>query len=74
MKGLSEADDYMSSKISMALEEVVRKARLSDDVDFLREGTRALAQALMEVEVTQHVGVGSYERTPERTVERNGAR
>ena len=64
----------MASEVSMALEELVRKAQLSDDVDFLREGVRALAQALMEVEVTQHIGAGRYERTPERTGERNGSR
>ena len=50
------------------------RRRLSDDVDFLREGVRALAQALMEAEVTQHVGAGRYERTEERTGERNGYR
>jgi putative transposase len=64
----------MASETSMVLEELVRKAQLSDDVDFLREGVRALAQALMEVEVTQHVGAGRYERTPERVGERNGTR
>jgi putative transposase len=64
----------MASEVSMALEELVRKAQLSDDVDFLREGVRALAQALMDVEVTQHVGAGRYERTAERTGERNGSR
>ena len=64
----------MASEISMALEEFVRKAQLSDDVDFLREGVRALAEALMDAEVTQHVGAGRYERTTERTGERNGSR
>jgi putative transposase len=64
----------MASEISMALEEFVRKAHLSDDVDFLREGVRALAQALMEAEVTQHVGASRYERSAERTGERNGSR
>jgi hypothetical protein len=46
----------MASEISMALEELVRKAQVSDDIDFLREGVHALAQALMELEVTQHLG------------------
>ena len=64
----------MASEISMALEEFVRKAQLSEDVDFLREGVRALAEALMDAEVTQHVGAGRYERTAERTGERNGSR
>ena len=40
----------------MALEEPVRKAQLSDEVDFLREGVRGLAPALLELEVTEQVG------------------
>src|SRR5260221_3318295 len=64
----------MADAASMALDELLRKAQLSEDVDFLREGVRALAQALMEAEVAQHVGAGRYERTAERTGERNGHR
>jgi hypothetical protein len=64
----------MADETSMALEELLRKAQLSDDVDFLREGMRMLAQALVEVEVTQHVGASRFERTPERTGERTGTR
>ena len=64
----------MADESSMALEELLRKAQLSDDVDFLREGVRALAHALMEAEVSQHVGAKRYERTSERTGERNGTR
>ena len=64
----------MADEMSMALAELLRKAQVSDDVDFLREGVRALAEALMELEVTQHVGAGRYERTSERTGERNGTR
>lgn len=64
----------MADAMSMALDELLRKVQLSEDVDFLREGVRALAQALMEVEVSQHVGADRYERTVERTGERNGHR
>jgi putative transposase len=64
----------MADTASMALDELLRKAQISDDVDFLREGVRALAQALMEAEVAQHVGAARYERTAERTGERNGHR
>jgi putative transposase len=64
----------MADTASMALGELLRKAQMRDDVDCLREGIRVLAQALMEVEVTQHVAAGRYERTPERTGERNGSR
>jgi putative transposase len=64
----------MADEVSMALDELLRKAQISDDVDFLREGVRALAEALMELEVTRHVSAGRYERTPERRGERNGTR
>ena len=64
----------MADTASMALEELLRKAQLSEDVDFLRESVRVMAQALMEVEVTQQVGARRYERTSERTGERNGSR
>lgn len=63
----------MADEHSMALEELLRKAQLSSDVDFLREGVRVLAQALMAVEVSQHVGAKRYERTTERTGNATGA-
>ncbi len=47
----------------MALLELVRKAELEDDVDFLREGVRLMAQQLMEAEVTQYVGADKFKRT-----------
>ena len=58
----------------MALLELLRKAELDEDVDFLREGVRAMAQQLMELEVAQHVGADRYERAANRTGERNGYR
>jgi transposase-like protein len=64
----------MADETSMALDELLRKVQMSEDVDFLREGVHALAQALMEAEVTHHLGASRYERTPERTGERNGVR
>jgi transposase-like protein len=64
----------MADELSMALDELVRKAQVSDDVDFLREGVRALAEAVMELDVTRHVGAGRYERSSQRTGERNGTR
>jgi hypothetical protein len=38
----------MADETSMALEDLLRKAQWSDDVDFLHEGIRVLAHALME--------------------------
>ena len=62
----------MADDVSMARDELLRTAQLSEDVDFLREGVLALAQALMEVEVTQHLGAGRSQRTGERSGERHG--
>ncbi len=62
----------MADEMSMALAELLGKITM--DNDFLREGVRLLAQALMELEVTQRLGAGRHERTDERTGQRNGYR
>src|SRR5438874_2591497 len=64
----------MADKVSMALAELVRKAEADGDVDFLKQGVRVLSQALMEVEVAQHLGAERYERSGERNGQRNGYR
>jgi transposase-like protein len=64
----------MADELRMALEDVLRKAELERDADFLREGVRVLSQALLELEVTQHVGAERHERTALRTGQRNGYR
>src|SRR5262245_33620435 len=64
----------MADDLRMALEDLFGKAQLEQDVDFLREGARVLAQAVMELEVTQHLGAHRHERTPERRGQRNGYR
>jgi transposase-like protein len=64
----------MAEDLRIALQELLRKAELDSDVDFLREGVRVMAQQLMELEVTQHVGADKYERAAERNGERNGYR
>jgi len=59
----------------MAVLETVRKAIAEGDVDFLREGVRVLAQAVMEAEVTELTGVPRGERDPTRRLtSRNGYR
>ncbi len=64
----------MADELRIGLLELLRKAQLDQDVDFLREGVRVLSQALMDLEVTQHVGAKPYERTNERIGQRNGYR
>ena len=57
----------------MELLELVSKAE-TGDVDFLREGVRVLAQALMDAEVSAQIGAEHGQRTPERATYRNGYR
>ena len=64
----------MADDVRMALEALLRKGEVEDDVDFLREGVRVMSQALMELEVSQHLGAERHERTSERTGQRNGYR
>ncbi len=63
------------AKDRMAVLETVRKAIAEGDADFLREGVRVLAQAVMEAEVTELTGVSKGKREPERRLtSRNGYR
>jgi putative transposase len=64
----------MAESLSMALAELLRKADAEPDLDTLREGVRVMTQALMELEVAQHLGAERYQRSPERQGERNGYR
>ncbi len=62
------------TEASMTLGEYLRKISVDLDGDFLREGVRLLAQLIMEGEVTEQIGAGRYQRTPERKTQRNGYR
>jgi transposase-like protein len=57
----------------MELLELVSKAE-AGEVDFLREGVRVLAQALMEAEVSTQIGAEHGQRVPDRVTHRNGYR
>jgi transposase-like protein len=64
----------MADAVRMALAELLRKAEAEPGVDVLREGVRVLAEAVMDLEVEQHLGAGRHERTPQRAGQRNGFR
>ncbi len=64
----------MADELRIGLSELLRKAMIDQDVDFLKEGVRVLSQALMEMEVQEHVGAARHERTAGRTGQRNGYR
>jgi putative transposase len=58
---------------SMDLTSFVGKLLKEDDSDILRDGIKALAQMIMDVEVSSKIGA-PYERTEHRTAYRNGYR
>jgi putative transposase len=64
----------MADELRIGLTELLCKAQIEHDADFLREGVRLLSQALMEMEVEEHVGAARHERSPGRTGQRNGYR
>lgn len=64
----------MADTVSMALSGLLRKAQVDKDADVLRDGMKVLAEALMELELSQQLGAERYERTAERTGQRNGHR
>ena len=57
----------------MELAELLSKAETAD-ADWLREGVRVLAQALMDAEVSAQIGATHGQRTPDRLTYRNGYR
>lgn len=64
----------MADELRIGLKELLRKAQLEGDADFLREGVRALSEAIMEMEVEEHIGAARHERTLGRRGQRNGYR
>ncbi len=64
----------MADDVRMALAELLRKAEADPGLDVVREGVRVLAEAVMDLEVEQHLGASRHERSPERDGHRNGYR
>jgi transposase-like protein len=60
----------MADELRMALLDLLR----NEEGDPLRNGVRKLAELLMELEVSQHVGAERHERSLTRTGQRNGYR
>jgi transposase-like protein len=57
-----------------ALSELLDAFRAGDGVDLVRESVRLVLQELIEVEAAEVIGAARYERSDERTTERNGHR
>lgn len=59
----------MADELRIGFSELLRKAMIEHDADFLnflKEGVRVLSQALMEMEVEEHVGAARHERSAGR--------
>ena len=57
-----------------ALSELLEALRAGGDLDVVRSGMQLVLQALIDLEASEAIGAGRYERTPERVTHRNGAR
>jgi transposase-like protein len=57
-----------------ALLDLLGELKLTDVPDRIRQATERLYQELIEAEATAFIGAGPFERSPERTTQRNGTR
>ena len=64
----------MAGMDRMTITEVVREVLRDEHADVIRESVRAVAQELMEVEISELIGAERGERTEDRATHRNGYR
>jgi putative transposase len=56
------------------LSELLKAFGAGEGVDLVRDPVRLVLQELIELEATEEIGAGRYERTDTRVTERNGIR
>jgi transposase-like protein len=56
------------------LSELLDAFRAGEGVDLIRDSVRLVLQELIELEATEEIGAGRYERTDTRVTDRNGSR
>jgi putative transposase len=64
----------MAGAERMTIEQVVRKVLRDEHADVIRESVSAVAQEMMEAEVSELIGAAHGERTEDRATHRNGYR
>ena len=62
----------MAEELRTGFTELLRKAHVEGGAEFLKEGVLALSQALMEMEVEEHIGPARHERNSGCKGRRNG--
>ena len=60
--------------VQSAVADLLEAFRAGEGVDLVRESVRIVLQELIDTEATAVIGAERYERSPERTTERNGVR
>jgi hypothetical protein len=70
----SEEKGHAMALDQSALLDLLEALKLADVDDRVRTATETLYQALIDAELTAVIGAGPYERTPDRTAQRNGSR
>jgi len=64
----------MAGQERMTVAQVVREVLRDEHVDVIRDWVRAVAQELMEAEISELIGAERGERTEDRATHRNGYR
>ena len=64
----------MTTTTTMDALDIIRKHADDQDIDFLRETLQVVLHAVMDADVSQQIGAGLHERTPDRADYRNGYR
>ena len=64
----------MAGQDRMTVAQVVREVLRDEHADVIRESVRAVAQELMEAEISELIGAERGERTEDRATHRNGYR
>ena len=64
----------MAGQDRMTVAKVVREVLRDEHADVIRESVRAVAQELMEAEISELIGAERGERTEDRATHRNGYR
>jgi putative transposase len=74
LQGSTKGGPAMAGRDRMTIEEVVRQVLRDEHADVIRESVRAVAQELMEAEVSELIGAQRGERSEDRATHRNGYR
>jgi putative transposase len=74
LAGFTKENSHTMALDQSALTDLLDALRAGGDLDFMREAMQLVLQALIELDATQSIGAGRYERTETRTTHRNGSR